>query len=291
MSRSYWLLILALGGSLIASCAIGQDRTEDGKPVSNQAEQAPDTNPDTIKSSFDRVFWSKHSGDADTYRAICEKPQDREYADLCQQWRTAEATEEQARWALPQFGANVVTVLGLIATIIITGVGTRAAIRAAEAAEKNITASREVAQLQLRAYVEPSIDLPVVNPSMGTAPFNYPVRVTFFNKGVTPARNISYFCTVAISPGGFPDAELISSRASLFPNVADPRFGLDRSITISPGQHRDILSKTSQVYVWGIMRYLDVFDKEQETPFYYKIAGNDLTLGKAIYTVGPKSPT
>ena len=49
------------------------------------------------------MFWTNHVGDAQTYQSICEKPQSRVYADLCQQWKAAEAAKQvEARYKLKE---------------------------------------------------------------------------------------------------------------------------------------------------------------------------------------------
>ena len=49
-----------------------------------------------------------------SYEAICEAPKDREYADLCQQWRSAQTAEAQKT-------LGIVGLVGLAATVFFAG--------------------------------------------------------------------------------------------------------------------------------------------------------------------------
>ena len=136
MPERDWLHVAAVGGCLIAALlllpilAVGQERPDNKGPVGQYAESEAD--PEKTKAAFDAWFWRESPGSPETYRAICQNPQDRDYADLCQQWRSAKAAEESARWAFPQFVANILTVIGLIATVIYTAKATRATERAVQ---------------------------------------------------------------------------------------------------------------------------------------------------------------
>ncbi len=278
MSRSYWLYFIALGGYLIASCAIGQDRAENNKPVADQTEQQPQTDADAIKAAFDRVFWSEHSGNAETYRAICEHPKDRDYADLCQQWRTAEATKEQAKWAFPQFSANVLTVLGLIATIIITVTGTKAATRAARAAEDAVAIAQNTAKQELRAYI--SVEARPWDIVEDEQNRMFLASVVYMNVGQTPARNIHYRHRVDIEA----DGAVIDWNAGHW-HKSD--------LTMHPGQGRQLTArykkpfsqeveervrrKNATIYLFGKITYDDGFSPDRrETNFRIKIDGKVL---------------
>lgn len=124
MLKGNWLFCAAIGGCLIAALlllpilAVGKERPDDKANIGEYAE--PQADPEKSKAAFDAWFWRGAANSPDTYRDICEHPQDRDYADLCQQWRSAKAAEESARWALPQLIANIFTVIGLLVTIGLT---------------------------------------------------------------------------------------------------------------------------------------------------------------------------
>src|SRR6266550_8092312 len=110
-------LILSIG--LAASAALGQGGASNDKSVAKQAQQQPEAQPEPPKDDPPgSIFWKGKLGDANTYRSICDKPKHQSDADLCQQWRSAEASSKQADLAFLQLIASGLGVAGLIGTII-----------------------------------------------------------------------------------------------------------------------------------------------------------------------------
>jgi len=66
------------------------------------------------------------------YQQRCEHPQSHDDADLCQQWRAANAAEENARWA-------VVQAVGLLVTLALSALATILSLRALWIAERDLT--------------------------------------------------------------------------------------------------------------------------------------------------------
>jgi hypothetical protein len=279
MSRSNWLLILAFGGWLIAGCAsaaVQELRPEDENPVGQQTESA-----EQDKAAFDAAFWAKHSGESDTYRAICESPKDRDYADLCQQWRTAEETKESARWAFPQFAINIVAVFATLAAAL-------AAVMAARSAQDSVKVARENAQRELRAYI-----------SATPTPFHYDpftgrwsMAVEIANDGRTPAYNVCYGhkAVVADREGPRPSfaittppagsAQLPGVKTAVNPTLDDP-LSVSRGL-LSPETHKAILKKEKVILVFGLLTYKDVFGDMHWVRFRYKIDFTVIRKGDVI---------
>src|SRR3954469_20313389 len=123
MPFSDWLHNVTLRGCLVAAVliavpALGQQSTGQDQPVGQNEQQHPATQPEPSKDDPGASFWKDKQGSADTYRAICDKPKHQSDADLCQQWRVAEAGQQQAKWAFWQFIASAIGSGGIWGTII-----------------------------------------------------------------------------------------------------------------------------------------------------------------------------
>jgi hypothetical protein len=140
-----------LGAGLLAPQTLAHDSHQDQPAPQTSLEKQPDPQESASDDDLRRAQWrtlggEKVKGGPDTYRAICDQPGYHDNADLCQQWRTAEAAEETAFWAKAQFYVSVVGTVGLIVTIIIGFVS-------AKASRDTVLVSRDTASKQLRAYV------------------------------------------------------------------------------------------------------------------------------------------
>jgi hypothetical protein len=74
--------------------------------------------------------------DEHTYRAICDSPKDNEHADLCQQWRVAQAADSQ-------FWLNLLGLVLLAGTLVFTAIAARAARDAAKEASRTATTAAQ----------------------------------------------------------------------------------------------------------------------------------------------------
>jgi hypothetical protein len=116
----------------------------------NADSQGPGRGPDTVTTHFA----PGHEVDSATYHIICHSPKDREHADLCQQWRVAEASENQV----------VLTVLGFLAllgTLFFTGlaaVAAKQAVKEARLATAEAKLQTDLAKESGRARVYVIID-------------------------------------------------------------------------------------------------------------------------------------
>jgi hypothetical protein len=221
--------------------------------------------PESEKAAFDRTFWVQHSGDARTYQGICDNPKDRDYADLCQQWRTAEETLRSARWAAPLFWANVATILGLVATIVLSIFATLAATRAAKSAENSVVTAQDTAKQELRPYVfVDQYEFHWMNPpGRPNTLDHWRVTAVWKNSGQTPAHNIDTTIAAGFFENGKSPADID------FPDVLDlkvPAIDTDAGVC-APGQ--SVLSRLAlptdglvrawkgegAVYYWGWIEY------------------------------------
>jgi hypothetical protein len=237
-------LILSIG--LAGSVALGQGGTGNDKPVAEQAQQQPepqpDPQPDPPKDDpTGSLFWKGKLGDADTYRSICDKPKHQSDADLCQQWRSAEASNKQANLAFWQLIASAFGVAGLIATIIYT--------------HRTFRLTAVTAEQQLRAYVTISVgEIRVMD--IGDDP-HFSAVITLKNSGNTPAYKFRAWVR----------AEIARFDAIPFQNITTPADGpfsilgpeltahLNSDWQTVGGMREDIGMGGFRLFVWGQATY------------------------------------
>lgn len=107
-----------------------------GQPEGNR-EQSQASKPEAANEAPAVRLVSKNRQEKPReYKALCESPQSTEDADLCQQWRMANATDEAVRIAERQFIATVIEIGALVLTIALTAVASIAAVIAAKAANR-----------------------------------------------------------------------------------------------------------------------------------------------------------
>lgn len=139
-----------------------------------------------------------------TFIANCTSPLDREEADLCQQWRTAEATEEASALADRQFYWNVAQAVGTLLATIFTALAALAAAAAVQTSRRTIEHMEDTSKRELRAYVGlEKIDFEILSKRNGYVPiaigapsilFKDFISVTIKNFGATPAYDVVVLC-------------------------------------------------------------------------------------------------
>lgn len=240
-----------------------------------KAEKHQNTEPQQIPPADDKsaAFWKERNGSRQTYRAICEKPENDTQADLCQQWRVAEETKHQAKWALPQFIASVATVVGLLITIVLTARATGAATRAAIAAEK----SADMLPQMERAYVFlDGVDANIVG-SLSNVVYskkNDSIRIRFhlLNGGKTPALIREIYADITIdSDMREPTYKTIVSKPRevvLAAEAQSDQFTIDLRSTLTPAVGEAVHAGTAHINFYGKVIYDDVFGEEHTTPWW-----------------------
>lgn len=201
------------------------------------------------------------------YRSNCDKPKDREEADLCEQRRMADAAKEALIWAENIFWFNVLQLGGLVVAAIFAAI-------AAFAARRTVNVMEGTAQRQLRAYV--MLDWLRLEGILGQ---ETRVLLRVRNYGQTPAKNTRHFGRVLVCP-------YVPGRKF----VVDRRMGGPVStMTVSPGNHFDqeipvtpisdvavaaINKGEAALYCYGIIEYEDAFAKKRTTTYRHIIGGN-----------------
>lgn len=94
-----------------------------------------------------------------SYEDVCQQPESHDDADLCQQWRSANAARDAARFAAWQLALSTLGIMGLGATLYFSLSANEAATRSAVAAEKAYVAERRPwLQLRLLNVLEVRVD-------------------------------------------------------------------------------------------------------------------------------------
>lgn len=243
------------------------------QPVAQEQQQ---TQPGQSPSSpfFVKVVPEEQPKTADP-KEPCDNPPDREWGDLCQQWRMANAAISQLKLLAKQNDLadaqnsllqeqNYLILFegGLLALAFLASAFAAAATAAA------VRVSRENAHMELRAFV-----------SAGNFRFTYN-RDTFFvipsfdvtNQGKTPAMAVRHFSGSVVLPFEYPEE-------APFPLPFDMRAVMDLGAgvsIVSPGspqrglneeERNGIIARTHRIYVMGEINYRDVFGAHQDTRF------------------------
>jgi hypothetical protein len=230
----------------------------------------------------------------------CENVQHPYEADLCQQWRAAQAAEQTADAAKKNAAAaehtakltGILTLVGAIAAGLLL-VMFIPLIAAASAARKAARAAAPAPQPsrredEVRAYVDvDKLEFIETPESEGVVK----VKVIFRNSGQTPAfetrsatkvdiKDVSDEADVPVMP--LPD------RAA---NSARPRLGRDATTTdivecsSTPSLADRVMNGEATIVVWGWAEYTDVFDVKRKTKFQYLCNAETLDTGQIFKPV------
>lgn len=220
----------------------------------------------------------------------CENVQHPYEADLCQQWRTAEAAEETARATMRSLRlSRLLMLIGLAATallllmfvpLLMAAFAARRAARAASAPRSEGAQGHGDNENEVRAYVDvDSLEFIETPESDGIVK----VKLTVRNSGQTPALKLRSATEVGIRD--ISDEDLLPvmplPELSSF-DSARPRLGRDATATEivsceSPPKLADrVTNGDATILVWGLVEYTDVFDRKRKTTFQYLC--NDETL-------------
>jgi len=218
-----------------------------------------------------------------TVSAPCENVQHPYEADLCQQWRTAEAAERTAGLT------RLVMLIGAIATLLlllmfVPLVMAALAARRAANGDAPVPVSGAGREEELRAYVDvDKLEFIETPESEGVVK----VKVIFRNSGQTPAFQVKSVAEVGIRD--ISDEDLLPimrlpERSSL--DSARPRLGRDATATdvvtceSTESLADRVMHGDATILVWGAVEYLDVFERPHKTTFQYLC--NASTLGTGL---------
>lgn len=214
------------------------------------------------------AFWEGRRGTAESYEAVCDRPIDGSQADLCQQWRSAQAASEAAGYAFFSLFLSAGALIGLFWTVILSNKATAAATEATRAAIKNNEITTQIGEAESRAYVVAS-GCQMNSVIVGGRPYAF---VTFKNSGVTPAMRVTVRGSIIVGP--YPQPKLYSQpltsidrhTASLAGGAADPATTtVRRFIPLTHEEMEAIKAKIEAIYIYVVIEYFDVFGKFNRT--------------------------
>jgi len=212
----------------------------------------------------------------------CENYQHPYEADLCQQWRTAQAAERNLGLTrlLMLIGAVATLLLLLMFVPLLMAVmAARRAARGGASVATNDTSRED----ELRAYVDvDKLEFIETAESEGTVK----VKVTFRNTGQTPAFKIKSVAQVGIRDVS--DEDLLPVMPLPDRSLLDaprPRLGRDATATeivqcdSTPSLADRVMKGDATILVWGFAEYMDVFDRKRKTAFQYLCNADTLETG------------
>lgn len=228
-----------------------------------QANPRPGYSPDDPKPALQstRHFQTTAHPFQPLYKEMnCEKPYGPKEYEFCQQWRAANAGQEQACIAGFQFWLGSLTtyvsalgLLALIATVIYTAL-------MAGATSQQVALSRQAMTNTERAFVYHDGMRWISHPIDGGR-IIWNLRPSWINSGNTPTRGLSI--QVAYHLGDAPIPESFA-----FGYVGDRRPAMIRPNGLIEGMHyivkgedlQAVKARTKHLFVWGTATYNDVFE-------------------------------
>lgn len=279
-------LILSLSVTVWAAPASwAQDAQEGGEAA---AEQAAPSDADQDAAPADAEPAEEAGAPASPWDMSkpCENAQHPYQADLCAQWRAAEAAERTAGLTrlLMLIGALVLLLLlGMLVPLLMAA---RAARRGAEGGAPIMPLAPRASdrEAELRAYVDvESLEFVETPEAEGVVK----VKVTLRNSGQTPAFKLESVADMMIED--ISNEELLPvlslpEDSSLVP--VRPRLGRDGTATVivecesTPKLAERVTSGDATILVWGAVGYFDVFDRRRRTLFQYLCNAETLDTGQ-----------
>lgn len=219
----------------------------------------------------------------------CENYQHPYQADLCQQWRTAEAAEKTAIAAERNAKlTRLLMLIGALATLLLLLMflplilAALAARRAAQGAAPSRAhgADRED---ELRAYVDvDKLEFIETPESEGVVK----VKVAFRNTGQTPAFKLRSATQVGIRDVADEDMLPVMPLPDKVRSPTRARLGRDAvAVDIvqcdsTPSLADRVMNGDATILVWGFAEYMDVFGRKRKTAFQYLCNADTLDTGQ-----------
>lgn len=255
---------LIVGVSLVAYYAEPYNRSAYDQQKTPEQDADPAPTPEEGLSAF-QIFVPR------VYQPRCEKPQNKDDADLCEQQRMAQAAERTVYWAKWQFYVSVFGLGALFGTLWLSRRATKAAIDAAKAGQASVAVAQDTAQRELRAYLFARI-------SKATPPIQEHgiTRVTIeaHNFGQTPAYLFRHISAIHIAEPAkaepFPILDLGKmSRGNVLAPTASV-IVLKNELGPFNAVEMDLLGADKRIiYLYGAMTYVDAFGHDRWTYYRY----------------------
>lgn len=190
---------------------------------------------------------------------VCQQgADDPVYADLCQQWRMANAAERQVRW-------TVIEVVGLLLVLGASVVSARAAIRAATASEDSAKAAIHTADTErkaLAAQYRPWLSRHETAIPTFLAPEDRPsftLRLVWRNTGHSAALNVGTYARFALIDPDTPIPTFTPEFGDRPVHIA-PQTGISHSPPrLSHDEFLDVIHRRKWCILYRAVRYEDRF--------------------------------
>jgi len=221
----------------------------------------------------------------------CDNVQHPYQADLCQQWRAAEAAEKTAAASEHTLGlTRLLMLLGAVATLLLilmfiplfmAAFGARRAAR--NAGGGGTAADDRDHEEELRAYVDvDKLEFIETPESEGVVK----IKVAFRNSGQTPAFKIRSATEVGIRDVADEDLVPTMPLPDRAKSATRPRLGRDASIVdiaqcdSTPSLADRVMNGDATIVAWGFVEYMDMFDRKRRTNFQYLCNADTLDTGQ-----------
>lgn len=243
-------------------------------------------------AAFAQVEVPEEAGLAWDLSKPCENAQHPYQAELCQQWRTAEAAESTTKLTrlLMLVGAVIVGLLLLAFIPLIAGVvAARKGARGGGVVMPEIVMPESSGdrdnEEEIRAYVDvDEVEFIETPESKGIVK----VKVTFRNTGQTPAFKVRSAIEIGIRDEADEDLVPVMPLPGRSANSAKPRLGRDATLVdivdcdSTPKLSDRVMEGDASIVVWGWVEYVDVFDRRQKTAFQYLCNAETLETGQVF---------
>jgi hypothetical protein len=231
--------------------------------------------------------------DPGPYKPNCDEPQSAEDGNFCQARRSAKAAEDAARagedaaiTARDQLWLGWLGFGGLLLTVVFAAWAAIAASRAAKSsaasatvADNTLTEFKRTSERELRAYIGLSIVGFNFQRGQNNA-VHCEAGYSIKNYGQTPAYGVRVDSDFKIAPFPLTDNfETPAKNAIELKAVANP--GQEYGGTIAKGQSLDGRSEGDKLYLFGVVRYQDIFGELRETWFCGYIEDSDAIFAEA----------
>lgn len=246
MLRGYRSTVAALGLILAANHAHAKS---DGEQP--QAHQPVAASLERIVAGYDNA--TKRAESADQQEALCSSKQYGSSADLCAQWKAADAASDSAWWAWAGGIIGLGSLLGVFAAIGL--------------AFQSNGIARDTAKKQLRAYLDfDGVRLVTFGPGAQPTATSCAIAMAIKNYGQTPASGVSVVrdFQMKVRDGNWTPLLENAASADEFGSIAPTDTGNFNSTFYIPNLIVDAIRGKVAVFRVSIkVAYFDIFEREQ----------------------------
>lgn len=253
---------IATALTLFAGVALGQDSQRKDEAAGQKPAQDTEAKGDAADNQ-DAAWWKARSGSPEVYWAICDQPKHHGQADLCQQWRSAEAANNQVNIGIAQLVLSVCGFVGLLFTIRYT--------------QRTFRLTAHTAEQELRPYVFMDTFSITDMASDGVQTIadrrgEVFVVIHIKNSGQTPANNLRHSAQLACCE--FTEENNLSIRGPLlerYQSNIPPGGSLIKTLTLpqrlTHAEMDAVNNSQKGIYLSGRIEYSDAFSTKRFTNY------------------------